>query len=155
MKFFAIIFADANNLGSIFRTSDGAGVKHIHVGGITPAPDHPNVQKTALGAEKIVPWTQSWNAYETALELKSRDYTLYALENSQESKSLFEINHFPPTPVVLIVGNEVNGIDPAILDISNMHINIPMLGMKNSLNVSVAFGIAVYTIMFLRSADIP
>lgn len=142
-----------NNLGSIFRTSDGAGISHIHICGITPAPDHPSVQKTALGAEKTVPWTQSWNALETAHKLKENQFALYALENSRSSISLFEIEHYPSRPVVLIVGNEENGVDPELLDLCDLRIYIPMLGIKSSLNVSVAFGIAAYTLMFLDDTN--
>jgi len=139
----------AYNIGAIFRTADGVGIKHIHLCGITPAPDHPNVQKTALGAEKYVPWTQSWNALETALQLKNGNhYSVFALENSKNSISIFDIHSEPSGPLLLIIGNEISGIDPELLTMSDIHIHIPMVGSKNSLNVSVALGIAAYTLIF-------
>ncbi len=139
----------AHNLGAIFRTADGVGIKHIHLCGITPAPDHPNVQKTALGAERYIPWTQSWNACETTLHLKNiNHFTVLALENSINSISIFDIHPVLSGPLLLILGNEISGIDPELLAMSDIHIHIPMIGSKNSLNVSVAFGIAAYTLMF-------
>jgi 23S rRNA (guanosine2251-2'-O)-methyltransferase len=137
------------NIGAIFRTADGVGIKHIHLCGITPAPDHPNVQKTALGAERNVPWTQSWNACDTVLNLKMhKNYSVFALENSKSSISIFDIHPTPSEPILLIIGNEISGIDPELLDMSNIHLYIPMVGSKNSLNVSVALGIAAYTLIF-------
>lgn len=142
----------AFNVGSIFRTADGAGVNHIHLCGITPTPDHPKVAKTALGTECLVAWTQHWDGVEAAKELKEKGYTLVALECAGDSHSLFD--HFflaGVTSAVLVLGNEVTGVDPGILELCNQKIHIPMQGSKRSLNVAIAFGIAVYHMRFTIS----
>ena len=139
----------AHNIGAIFRTADCVGIKHIHLCGVTPTPDHPNVQKTALGAERNVPWTQSWNACDTVLNLKMDiNYSVIALENSKNSISIFDFHPGSSEPILLIIGNEISGIDPELLAMNSIHLYIPMVGSKNSLNVSVAFGIAAYTLIF-------
>jgi 23S rRNA (guanosine2251-2'-O)-methyltransferase len=137
----------AYNVGSIFRTADGAGVDHIYICGVTPTPDHPKVAKTALGAEHSIPWTQTWDALETADELKQQGYQLWALEACPTADSLFDtLSYQSNSPVLLIIGNEVAGIDPQILDLCHRTVFIPMYGFKQSLNVAIAFGVAVYTI---------
>ncbi|NPV76937.1 MAG: RNA methyltransferase [Anaerolineae bacterium] len=139
----------AFNVGSIFRTADGAAINHIHLCGITPTPDHPKVSKTALGAECLVAWTQHWDGVEAARELKEKGYALVALESAEDSRSLFEISSLPGTPLtVLVLGNEVTGVDPGILELCNQKIHIPMQGSKRSLNVAIAFGIAAYHLRY-------
>jgi 23S rRNA (guanosine2251-2'-O)-methyltransferase len=140
----------AFNVGSIFRTSDGAGIRHLHLCGITPTPDHPKVTKTALGAELSIPWTQHWNGFDASVSMKQQGFRVWALEAGQKSQSLFDVlTETQGDPILLVVGNEVSGVDAGILDICDRHIWIPMQGDKNSLNVSVAYGIAAY---FLRYA---
>jgi tRNA G18 (ribose-2'-O)-methylase SpoU len=135
------------NVGAMFRTADGAGVTHLHLCGITPAPDHPKVAKTALGAEYTVPWTQYWDAIEAAAGLKQGGFELWALEGGPRSESIFEAAHkLPEKPLLLVVGNEVSGVDPGLLQLCERVVSIPMHGAKQSLNVAVAFGIAVYTL---------
>ncbi len=141
------------NVGSIFRTADGAGVSHLHLCGITPAPDHPKVAKTALGAEFIVPWTQYWDAVEAAASLQQGGFELWALEGGPRSESIFEAvqglgRSQPAKPLLLVVGNEVSGVDPGLLELCQRVVSIPMQGAKDSLNVAVAFGIAVYTLRY-------
>jgi 23S rRNA (guanosine2251-2'-O)-methyltransferase len=139
----------AMNVGSMFRTADGAGIHHIHLCGITPTPDHQKVAKTALGAEFSVPWTQHWDAVSAAEALKINGCEIWALEGGTRSKSIFEVlTNLPQLPILLVVGNEVSGVDPAILEICDEIIHLPMQGVKHSLNVAVAFGIAVYTLRF-------
>jgi 23S rRNA (guanosine2251-2'-O)-methyltransferase len=140
----------AMNVGSMFRTADGAGIRHIHLCGITPTPDHPKIAKTALGAEFSVPWTQHWDAAVTSTDLKSAGYKIWVLEGGSGSESIFEgLHDLPVSPILLVVGNEVSGVDPAILEICDRIIHLPMQGVKHSLNVAVAFGIAVYTLRFV------
>jgi 23S rRNA (guanosine2251-2'-O)-methyltransferase len=140
----------AMNVGSIFRTADGAGIRHIHLCGITPTPDHPKIAKTALGAEFSVPWTQHWDAAVTSADLKGAGYKIWVLEGGSRSESIFEVlSDLPVSPILLVVGNEVSGVDPAILEICDRNIHLPMQGVKHSLNVAVAFGIAVYTLRFV------
>jgi 23S rRNA (guanosine2251-2'-O)-methyltransferase len=141
----------AHNVGSIIRTSDGVGISHIHCCGITPTPDNQKVKKTALSAEQHIPWTQYWNSIEAGNKLIESGYFLVALEGAEEAVSIFDFLAPPlpqKQPVVLVIGNEVSGVDPGLLSICHKKIWLPMLGKKQSFNVSVAFGIAAYLIRF-------
>ncbi len=134
------------NVGSMFRTADGSGVAHIHLCGMTPTPDHPRLAKTALGAQKSVPWSYSRNGLATARSLKEAGKNLWSLEGGPRSRPLSEAEAvclLDERPLVLVVGNEISGIDPAILDLSDSICHIPMRGSKTSLNAGVAFGIAL------------
>lgn len=140
------------NVGAIFRSADGAGVHHIHLCGITPTPDHPKIKKTALGSETTIPWTQHWNGVEAVQTIKQQGISPWALEGGSSSISLFEaVNFISDTPILLIAGNEVTGVDPGIIKLCDRTVFIPMQGYKQSLNVAIAFGIAIY---FLRYATI-
>jgi tRNA G18 (ribose-2'-O)-methylase SpoU len=142
------------NVGSIFRTSDGTGVLKIYLCGITPTPENTKVGKTALGAELSIPWQKSNNAVQLTRSLISRGYKLWALEDLPEAVSLYEIADEPiDTPIVLIVGNEVCGIDPGIIELCDKVISIPMLGKKKSYNVAVAFGMAVSFLLYRHSVS--
>lgn len=137
------------NIGAMFRTADGAGLHHLHLCGITPVPGNPRISKTALGAEHAVAWSYTANGYQKAQELIDKGARLWALETNPASISLFEAH--PPLdshPLVLVVGNEVSGIDPDILALCDQSVWIPMAGYKKSLNVAVAFGIAVYHLTY-------
>lgn len=137
------------NVGSIFRTADGVGIRHLYLGGITPTPEHPRMKKTSLGAEERVPWTKCPNGVETALHCKNNGMRLWALEGGGRSESLFTNLSSPSKePMLLVVGHEVSGIDPRILSLCERVLRVPMLGFKGSLNVSVAFGIAAYCLRF-------
>jgi tRNA G18 (ribose-2'-O)-methylase SpoU len=137
------------NVGSIFRTADGAGITHLYLGGITPTPEHPKVAKTALGADSTVPWSYHMNGLEMILDLKGRGWKLWALESGQKAVPLFEaVLTLPIQPILLIVGNERAGVDPEILDSCDSILSLPMSGHKQSLNVSVAFGVAVYWLRY-------
>ena len=136
------------NVGSFFRTADGAGgISHLYLCGFTPTPDNPKVAKTALGAETSVAWTYHKNSWETAVSLQQQSYQLWALEGTTTAQSLL-ITSPPTNPTVLIVGNEVSGIDPAILDICDKVLAIPMQGHKSSLNVASAFAVAAYWLCY-------
>ena len=137
------------NVGSIFRTADGAGVTQIHLCGTTPTPDHPKIAKTGLGAEGTMMWDYHPNGLDFVMESKRNGFFVIVLEASGFSRSIFtapESNIAQDQPVLLVVGNEVSGVDPLILDAADLVLAIPMHGSKSSLNVAVAFGIAVYTI---------
>jgi 23S rRNA (guanosine2251-2'-O)-methyltransferase len=137
------------NVGSFFRTADGAGVKHVHLCGTTPTPKNPRLAKTALGAQESVPWTYYRNGLAAARSLKDKGMRLWALEGGDESQPLPEaLKNLPGTPIVLVVGNEISGVDPGILDICDKIFSIPMNGIKTSLNAAVSFGIAIYTLRF-------
>jgi tRNA G18 (ribose-2'-O)-methylase SpoU len=140
------------NVGSIFRTSDGIGVLKLYLCGITPTPDNPKVSKTALGAETTIAWEKSNNSVLLALELKSKGYMLWALEDLPEAVPLFQMEVFSAaSPILLILGNEVCGVDPGIIEICHKVVSIPMLGKKQSYNVSIAFGIAASFFLYRQS----
>lgn len=141
------------NVGSIFRTADGIGVRKIHLCGITPTPENPKMGKTALGAESSVPWEHSNNGVNTACTLISRGYKLWVLEDLTGAIPLFTINDLlPDAPLVLVAGNEVCGVDPGIIELSDRVISIPMLGKKQSHNVAIAFGIAASFLVYQLSS---
>ena len=134
------------NVGAIFRTADCFGVNKLFLCGITPTPENQSLVKTALGADKTVLWEYSPNALATATRIKKEGAHLWALE--QDPRAVPVYTNFQPDemPIVLIVGNEVSGVDPGLLDICERIVYIPMLGKKRSLNVEVAFGAALSAI---------
>ena len=140
------------NVGSIFRSADGTGIHKIYLCGISPTPENPKVRKTALGAEENIPWEHSKNGVETAIILKSQGCKLWVLENIAKTVPLFQIE-LPEnnSPVVLIFGNEVSGVDPDIIDLCDQVISIPMVGKKSSYNVAAAFGIAASFLLYRQS----
>ncbi len=135
------------NVGSIFRTADGLGFSHAYLCGITPTPDNEAVTKTALGAEDSVPWSYHKDAVRLAKGLKKEGWRILGLEETAGAKALTEIK--PASAEVnslLIVGNEITGIDPELLELCEDVYRIPMHGGKKSLNVAIAFSIAAWTI---------
>lgn len=137
------------NVGSMFRTADGAGIRHLHLAGITATPEHPKVAKTALGAEATVPWSRYRNGVEAAAALCQAGCQLWALESSERSQNLFAVQPNPSDgPIVLVVGNELAGVDPQIMSLCHRIVHLPMEGIKGSLNVAIAFGIAAYYLRY-------
>jgi len=134
------------NVGSIFRTADGAGLEKLILCGITATPLHPKLAKTGLGSENSIPWEYSNNAVDTVSDLVKQGYSLWVLEECNEAVSIADLGSIDQGtgPIVLVVGNEITGVDPDILEMAQKKIWIPMNGTKRSLNVAVAFGIAVY-----------
>jgi 23S rRNA (guanosine2251-2'-O)-methyltransferase len=140
------------NVGSIFRISDGTGIRKLHLCGITPTPENLKVGKTALGAEANIPWEQSNNGLKTTSFLKSLGYKIWVIENLPDAVPLFQIEvNEKQSPILLIVGNEVCGVDPGIIKISDRIVSIPMVGKKNSYNVAIAFGIAASFLLYRQS----
>ncbi|MCX6054497.1 MAG: RNA methyltransferase [Chloroflexi bacterium] len=139
------------NVGSIFRTADGSGVGHIFCCGTTPTPDHPKIAKSGLGAENFIPWSYHRNAMDVINNLR-QDHIICSIEATQKSLPLFE--NFQKISfnknMLLVIGNEISGIDPQILNLSDHVFSLPMVGSKNSLNVAVATGIALYTFQFRK-----
>ena len=132
------------NIGSIFRTADAVGVKKIFLCGISGTPPNQKISKSALGAEKTVPfeyYRQTWRLVE---KLKRSKIFIVALEQNKKAIDYRKLK--PKFPIALIVGNEVKGISKAILKKADKIISLPMIGKKESLNVAVAFGIAAYEI---------
>ncbi len=132
------------NVGSIFRTADGTGVEKLWLCGITGTPDteRERIEKTALGAEKTVPWEHSWDILPVVQKLKDTGYQIVLLEQIKESIPHQEFE--PRSPLCLIVGNEIAGISDELLALSDAAVEIEMAGTKNSLNVTVAFGVVAY-----------
>lgn len=142
------------NVGNMFRTADGAGLRHVHLCGITPTPDNPKLAKTALGAESAVPWTQYRDGLSAAISMKKRGFRLWALEGGSRAESLFDAVGDPyGPPILLVVGSEVSGVDPDILEHCERVLCLPMQGIKTTLNVAVAFGIAAYFLRFGLSSE--
>jgi 23S rRNA (guanosine2251-2'-O)-methyltransferase len=140
------------NVGSILRSADGFGFSHAYLCGITPTPDNEAVIKTSLGAEDSVPWSYHKNAVELVERLKAESWKAYGLEEDPRALSLESVNLLAsfqkraPQLQILIVGNEVTGIDPDLLDLCDQIFYIPMRGEKKSFNVAIAFGIAAYAL---------
>jgi 23S rRNA (guanosine2251-2'-O)-methyltransferase len=132
------------NVGAIFRTADGLGIDKLFLCGITPTPDSEAVRKTSLGAEETVAWEYSRNALEFVSKLKDQGRKFIALEQDNRAMPLTDYQFPNPSPSILIVGNEVTGVDPELLDLCDQILHIPMLGKKRSFNVEVAFGIAAF-----------
>ena len=134
------------NVGSIFRTSDAALITKLYLCGYTPHPPRKDIEKTALGAIESVPWEYRENAGEVIKELKSEDVQIVALEITDESIPYYS---FKPQkfPVCLVVGNEITGISEDVLSLCDVSVEIPQFGYKHSLNVAVAYGIAVFELV--------
>jgi len=140
-----------HNVGSIFRTADAAGISHLYLCGYTPAPidefkrERKDISKVALGAEKNISWEQRENTLALISELKEKGFQIIALEQDEKSVDYKEIKL--GEKAVLILGEEVKGIPKDILDKCNVIAEIPMKGEKESLNVSVAAGVAIFRIL--------
>jgi tRNA G18 (ribose-2'-O)-methylase SpoU len=129
------------NVGSMFRTADACGVELLALAGITGCPPRPEIAKTALGAERAVAWRYHADPASALGWLRARGYEPVALERAPASRPIDEID-WPARPC-LVVGNEVTGISPDVLDACSRRAHVPMRGVKSSLNVAVAFGIAL------------
>lgn len=139
----------SHNVGSILRSCDGAGIRHVRLCGITSTPAQRKVGKTALGAELVVPWSYHPNGIDVIQSYKERGYSIWSLENTRASRSVFSLNLVDLNELtVLVVGNEVAGVDPGILKLSDQIVSIPMSGRKSSLNAAVAFGIVAYWLQY-------
>lgn len=135
----------AHNVGSIFRTSDGANISELALCGYTPTPPHRHLAKTALGSVEVVRWQHFESVAEAIEDYKSRGIFVAALELSETSSPLWEAEL--SFPLALVVGNEVDGLSPETQALCDATWHLPMLGHKNSLNVSVAWGIALYDVL--------
>jgi tRNA G18 (ribose-2'-O)-methylase SpoU len=133
-----------NNIGSIFRTSDAFLVEKIMLCGISACPPSPEIHKTALGAEDSVAWEYYESTMDCVNALKAAGYTVACLEQVKESVMLEELELSAGGKYAIIAGNEVDGVDPEVVNASDMWIEIPQYGTKHSLNVSVSTGIAIW-----------
>jgi 23S rRNA (guanosine2251-2'-O)-methyltransferase len=135
----------AYNVGSFFRTADAAGAERIVLSGFSSCPPHKGVLKTSLGAEATVAWELTNDPTETVLMLRRRGHEVAVLETSTHAVDLFD--WVPRFPVCLVFGNEVDGVRPELLACCDVHVRIPMLGVKHSLNVATAGGIAMFELL--------
>lgn len=133
-----------HNIGSVFRTSDAFRVECIYLCGITAVPPHPEMHKTALGAEFTVDWKYVDNAVEAVDNLKKDGYTVYSVEQAEGSIMLEDIKLEPNRKYAVVLGNEVKGVQQEVIDHSDGCIEIPQYGTKHSLNVSVTAGIVIW-----------
>jgi len=130
------------NVGSIFRTSDAVRLEKLYLSGYTGYPPRKEIDKTALGATESVDWERYENPMEAILHLKKKNISIIALEHTSESipYNEFEFNY----PFCLLLGNEVEGLSPEVTQSADAAVEIPMFGLKQSLNVAVAYGIVMY-----------
>lgn len=133
-----------NNIGSVFRTSDAFLVEAIYLCGITAVPPHADIHKTALGAENSVNWIYYENTVDAINKLRQEGYTICAIEQVHNSIMLDEFECEASAKYAVILGNEVKGVSQDVVDLCDCCIEIPQLGTKHSLNVSVAGGIVIW-----------
>ena len=130
------------NVGSIFRTSDAALIEKLYLTGYTPYPPRPEIEKVALGSTEAVPWEYIKNPLDAVKKIKEEGIKIVPLEITQNSRDFTEIEA-SEFPLCLILGNELTGVSNDIIELSDFSIEIPQYGFKHSINVSVAYGIAV------------
>ncbi len=133
-----------HNVGAVFRSADGFGAEHVYLAGYTACPPRSDLHKTALGAEESVPWSHHPEPLKLAQTLRDEGLQLVALEQTWESVSIYDVCW--RFPVCYVVGNEVTGVSEEMIAVCEKCIEIPMRGLKQSLNVSVAAGIVGYEI---------
>lgn len=135
------------NVGSIFRTANGFGINQIHLCGITPTPQHKHFHKTSLYADKTIIWEHHKNSIHHLDHLRLNGFQIISLECTETSIPINKLNPKSlSSKCALFIGNEKLGVDPEIISQSDLVVSIPMLGSKHSLNICVAFGIALYQI---------
>lgn len=133
-----------NNIGSVFRTSDAFLVEAIYLCGITATPPNVEIHKTALGAEDSVAWKYFAETTDAVTELQNNEYTVYAIEQVENSISLEELTLDKTKKYAIVMGNEVKGVQQSVVNICDNSIEIPQYGTKHSLNISVTTGIVIW-----------
>lgn len=133
-----------HNVGSSFRTADAFRIEKIYLTGITGTPPHREIQKSALGATESVAWKHHESPAAVIQDLKNQGYTIVIIEQTTESKPLHEFTPVPATKYCLVFGNEVNGVSEDVIAQSDVAIEIPQIGTKHSLNISVCLGIVCW-----------
>ena len=131
-----------HNVGSIFRAADGFGAEKIYLSGYTAYPPRGDLHKTALGSEDAVPWDFFENPLEAARVIKAEGIPLILISQTKQSHCMYDIDW--EFPVCFIVGNEVSGVSEELSELTDIHAELPMRGVKQSLNVSVACGVVGY-----------
>ena len=134
-----------HNVGSIFRSADGFGISKIYLTGYTASPPRDDLSKTALGADKVVPWEHFDSPLDAIEDLKKNNIHPVVVEQTVNSKCIY--NYEFVFPICIVLGNEVTGVSQEVLECVSDHIEITMKGVKQSFNVSVAAGIVCFEIM--------
>ncbi len=139
----------AYNVGSIFRTADAFLLDRIYICGYTAHPPHKEIKKTALGADETVDWKYFKTTKEAVNELRNEGFKIFSVEQAEKSMML---NRLPLNgeKLAIVFGNEVTGVEQTTIQLSDGCIEIPQLGMKHSLNVSVAAGIVLWELLRTR-----
>ena len=137
----------AYNVGSVFRTADAFLIEAIYLVGYTCQPPHKEIKKTALGAEDTVNWKHFETAADAIAALKADGYTVYAIEQAKGSTKLQELPHRSGTPIALLLGNEVSGVEQSTILACDGCVEIPQLGMKHSLNIATAAGVVLWELV--------
>jgi tRNA G18 (ribose-2'-O)-methylase SpoU len=135
-----------HNVGSIFRTADAVRLQKLYLTGITGYPPRREIDKTALGAVDFVPWEYQEDALNILKKFKNNGTRIIVLEHTSDSQLYTSLK--VTFPVCLVVGNEVFGVQDKIVEIADNAIEIPMFGTKQSLNVTIAYGIVIYDMLF-------
>ena len=133
-----------NNIGSFFRTADAFNIEQVVLAGITACPPHKDIRKTALGATETVRWKYAEQIIDEVKDLKAKGYTVCAIEQTEQTIFLQDVQDFHSKPYVLIFGNEVNGVRQELVDCADCVVEVPQFGTKHSLNVSVCAGIVLW-----------
>lgn len=133
-----------HNIGAIFRTADAFLFSEIILCGISGRPPHPEIHKTALGAEETVKWHYEKDVTEAVRRLADEGWKICVLEQAHNSVNLAEFKKEPSGKYALVVGNEVNGVDQKVVDMADIVLEIPQEGTKHSLNVSVSAALAMW-----------
>jgi len=137
-----------NNIGSVFRTSDAFLVEKIFLCGITAIPPHKDINKTALGSTESVDWEYKASTVELVNELKKEGVTILSVEQCKGSTKLDEYIFTKDKKYALVFGNEIKGVSQEVIDQSHNVIEIPQLGTKHSLNISVSVGILLWSSVY-------
>ena len=133
-----------NNIGSFFRTADAFNVEKIYLCGITAIPPHREIHKTALGATETVTWEHRESIIDLVTELKQNGVKVASIEQAEQTTFLQDVNELDYEKIALVFGNEVDGVDQDVIDVSDYIIEIPQFGTKHSLNVSVCAGVVMW-----------
>lgn len=133
-----------HNIGSVFRTSDAFLIEAVYLCGISSTPPHPEIHKSALGAEFTVAWKYFAETQEALAELRARGYRIFAVEQTENSVSLTDFDFTGDERCALVFGNEVKGVQQEVVDATDGTIEIPQFGTKHSFNVSVSAGIVLW-----------
>lgn len=137
----------AYNVGSVFRTADAFLLKAVYITGYTCVPPHKEIKKTALGAEETVSWKHFANASLAIEDLKAQGYTVYAVEQAENSIALQNLPYNAGEKIALVFGNEVTGVEQATIQQCAGCVEIPQLGMKHSLNIATAAGVVLWEVV--------